>query len=337
MLYSTTANSNITFDPSVPLVQNFTENGEIYVPQAFPILHQDAISSLCNKTFGQNVADIINLFFDSELTGWDVDFSIGRNTTRYATLNGKLLIVESWHTPDDHLEYITNRLYTTLCKEDAAKSPTEWFRICIRIALLCAMFGELLRQDALQLSRTVDLALPGDDLVMFLAAFYAKKMGLPIDSLIVTGTQNKAFWNLIHRGDIYLSARSADIAVCVERLIHATLGSVAAHKFRQVFRQGQVFRIEEDLLSNLNSGIFCIITGSERAKQTINSVYRANQYILDPDAAICIGGLQDHRARRGKQKLTVIISEQSPRLHLDYISSATGLSADKLAALFNTL
>lgn len=337
MLYSITTNNSITFESHCPLTQDYTADRGIFVPLEFPHFSHKDILALQENSFGQNIANIMNLFFSTELNGWDVDFCIGRSTMRMTQVNGKLLAIELWHTPTDNFSYFASRLYATITKTPTNDTPTEWFHICVKIALLFATFGELARCSILESVATLDFSLSGNDLSMPLAAFYAKKMGLPIGSLIVSSDRNKSLWNLIHRGDIYLSDRSEALSVSIERLIHGTLGSVAACEFRQAYNQGQVYHIDEELLPTLNDGIFCVITGAERSKQTIYSVYRTNQYILDPETAMCVGGLQDYRSKSGEHNLTAVFSEQSPRLHLDYIESATGLTRRRLSELFSIL
>ena len=337
MLYCTTINDSVTYNAHIPLEQSYANVGQIFVPQKFPLFSSRDIMDLQKKTFGQNIAEILNLFFDTELSGWDVDFCIGRSTMRIAQINNKLFTVELWHTPTDSFNYLISRLFNTVNKSATGKQPSEWFQICIRIACLFAAFGSLFQSCTPSNNATVDLSLSGNDLAMPLAAFYAKRMGLPIGSLIITSDSNKCLWDLVHRGDVYLSERSESLSIGVERLIHGVLGRDAAARFRTTYNQGKVFRLEEEDLPVMNSGIFCAITGSERTQQTINSVYRTNQYILDPVTAMCIGGLNDYRARRGEHKLTVTFAEQSPKLHLECIEAATGLTKCKLSELFNIL
>ena len=337
MLYCTTNNDSVTFDSRCPLVQNYTDSGEIFVPVQLPEFTSKEILALQEKSFGQNIADILNLFFDTELTGWDIDFCIGRSTARTAQINNKLFSIELWHNPADSFSYLEHRLYKAVSKVAENAQPTEWFRICIRIATLFASLGELFHRYSPASNVTVDLSLPGNDLAMPLAAIYSRQMGLPIGALIITTEENKSLWNLVHHGSIYLSQRSADTAVSVERLIHRTLGCADAVEFKKTYDQGKVYHIDEEILPMLNSGIFCVVTSKERTIQTINSVYKTNQYVIDPVSAMCVGGLQDYRARRGEHNPTVVFSEQSPLLHLDCIQSATGLTMRALNERFNKL
>ena len=83
----------------------------------------------------------------------------------------------------------------------------------------------------------------------------------------------------------------------------------------------------------LNSGLFCAVTGSNRTSQHINSIYRSNAYILDPTSALCVGGLQDYRAKTGESKPTLVLSCVSPAIYISEISQATGITKDKINAL----
>lgn len=337
MLYVTTRNNVQTFDAHYSLVQNVSDDGSPFVPQQFPVYSKSDLLKLKEKSFGQTIADLLNLFFDTELTSWDVDFCIGRSTTRIFLLNNKLINIELWHNPGDGFQYLETRLYKTVCKNLSEEVPSEWFQICVRISALFATFGELFRQNIVNNCTNLDLSVSGNDLTMPLAALYAKRMGLPIGTLIITSDQNKVLWDLIHRGEIFVARKSAHLVSGIERLVNNALGISGAQSFFEAYNQGRVFHLDEEALPVLNSEIFCVISGSDRAKQTINSVYRTNNYLLDPCSAMCAGGLQDFRARTGEHKQTLIFSEQSPRLSLNEIESATGLHKRKITDLISML
>ena len=80
----------------------------------------------------------------------------------------------------------------------------------------------------------------------------------------------------------------------------------------------------------LSEGFFCAVAGAMRSSNTINSVYRSNQYIMDPGAAVCYGGLQDYRARTGESCITLIMSENTPMDASKEILAATGLTYEKM-------
>ena len=71
--------------------------------------------------------------------------------------------------------------------------------------------------------------------------------------------------------------------------------------------------------------MFSSVVGGRRVMDLIASVYRTNQYLIDPYTAISYGTLQDYRAKTGENKLTVLFSEGNPEHFADVISQATGL------------
>ena len=77
MLYITTRNDRDAFTVQHVLTQNNGEDGGLYLPLHFPKFTEEELQSLCAVSFNQRVAAILNLFFSSKLTGWDVDFCAG--------------------------------------------------------------------------------------------------------------------------------------------------------------------------------------------------------------------------------------------------------------------
>ena len=79
MLYVTTRGKYDAFTAARTMNLDRGPDGGLFIPFRLPQLTRDEIIALGSKTFGQNVADILNLFFSTRLSGWDVDMTIGRS------------------------------------------------------------------------------------------------------------------------------------------------------------------------------------------------------------------------------------------------------------------
>ena len=95
MLYVTTRISADAFTAHRALTENRGPEGGLYLPMRMPGLTPDEIRGMGDKSFGQNVADVMNLLFNTDLDGWAVEFSIGRYPVRMVDLSGKVTVAES--------------------------------------------------------------------------------------------------------------------------------------------------------------------------------------------------------------------------------------------------
>jgi threonine synthase len=287
------------------------------------------------KTFGQIIAEILNAFFSSRLTGWDVDFCIGRNCLKCVTIHHKTIIAELWHNPLSSYEYIVNSLYDSIAAQKGITGrASEWFKIAVRIAVLFGIYGEMCKQQFICENESLDIAVPVTDLSAPIAAYYARYMGLPLQKIICADRDNSGIWDLIQRGMLNPASVDDHVLTGVERLIQATLGFDSAQLFRMKCQKKQVYNVS-DQQEQISSAFFCSVIGNDRVPSVINSIFRSNSYIVDPDVALCHGSLQDYRAKTGNSRTTLIFAEKSPIVSAERISSAIGVDANKLTDHLN--
>ena len=335
MLYVSTRNKMDSYTSYRALHEEYAPDGGQYVPFQIPVFSHEELNSFQEKTFGQTVAQILNLFFSTRLTGWDIDCCVGRNPVRTEQMNHRLLMVEAWHNPCGTYESFERSVYAQLCGCAESAQPTRWAKIAIYISVLFALYKDIAACGVEQ----VDIVINTGDFVQPMAAFYARRMGLPIGDIICACNENSAVWDLIHRGEFNTNAPKIQTALKqldvskpagVEQLVYETLGLEAVDSYLQTCHKKGTFRLDEETLQKLNAGWFSAVVGTNRTQAIINSMYRTNQYLMDPYTALSYGGLQDYRSRTGVNQHTVLLSTYNPYGFADVIGSAIGMSGSEL-------
>lgn len=331
MLYLSTRNCNDAFTAYKALTQSECLDGGRYVPFRLPSFSGAELDALKEKPFNQIVADILNIFFTSRLTGWEVESSIGRNPVKLVSMNRRILIAELWHNLQRKYSYVVSELYKTVsgCAE-AVCQPSNWFCVAVRIAVLFGLYGQMLTAGHISAGDRFDVSVSVDDFSAPMAAWYARKMGLPIETIICTDVDDNVVWDFVHRGTLNPIGADSSLLSGVERLVCATQGNLAVHKYIEKTLAGRIYSVSEECLPEISKGFFCSVAGNNRVDTVINSVYRTNGYLIDPGAALQFGGLQDYRAKTGESRITVLLSEVSPSEYLQQISAATGVSVEEL-------
>lgn len=329
MLYITTRDDKDAYTTARTLNMNYAPDGGQFVPFKLPELDQSDIQAMANNSFGQTVADVLNLFFSARLTGWDIDFCIGRNPLKIVSMSHKLLITELWHNPEDSYEYIENAVFHRICP-DISKNckPTDWVKIAVRISVLIGIYAQLLHHKYVEISQPMDIAVAADDFSATVAVWYARKMGLPVGAIVCSFTKDSPAWDLIHHGQANTSG--CTLPVGLERLIQGTLGCGENRRFLDISNRGGIYSVDETLRDLLGKDMFPAVVGAARIDSIIGSMYNTNAYVIDPNTAQAYGGLQDYRASVGENRPALLISENSPRFFRDRISGIIGISADKI-------
>lgn len=332
MLYVTTRDNKDAFTAHKVLTANVAADGGLYVPFRLPAYNQEEIANLKEKSFGQVVADVLNQFYGSHLSGWDVELAVGKNASKLTTMNHRIVVAELWHNPTGKFSYLVDNLFACVCDVQGQK-PTTWFIVSVRIAVLFGLYAVAMQQNLIEDGQAMNIAVPVNDFSAPAAGYYARQMGLPIGTIICTGDENSAVWDLLHRGTFATGGVNASLLLGIERLIFSALGMSEAEKFRSVAENGKGYTVSEEMLPALNEGFFCAVAGESRGSNIINSVYRSNNYILEPETAVCVGGLQDYRARIGESAMTLVLAENTPMDAAKEIMASTGLTFEKLVAL----
>lgn len=331
MLYVSTRNRMDSYTAYRALHEDLAPDGGMFLPFRLPQFSKEEVLLFRNRSFGDNVAEILNLFFSAKLTGWDVEFCCGRYPIKLIELNRRLIVVESWHNTAASYAYMEQALNARLCADANMQHISSWAQIAISIAYLFAIWGSCQFTD---IDQPLDIAVDATSSAAPTAAWYARKMGLPIGTIICGCVGSSAAWDLIHRGELSGSVPDGERRG-LEQLVYMTLGRNEAEKFAAAGTQNRPYQIPEDSLDTLNSGLSVAVVSKDRITSVISNFYRSNHYVLDTSAAVAFAALQDHRSRNGESNQTIISSLINPAKHTRDISEILGLSAEELEKAVN--
>ena len=189
MLYVTTRTNHDAFTVRHALEKSRGSDGGFYLPFRMPHYDAQQLDIFAEKTIGEGIAEILNCFFPAGLSAWDVDFAIGRNPIKLVTMSHKIMVAECWHNTDSDISRLianlSDRVADSACGISGASS---WTKIAIRIAVLFAVYGEILRQKLITRGQLFDIAVSADDFSILMSAYYARSMGLPVGAVLMVAT-----------------------------------------------------------------------------------------------------------------------------------------------------
>ncbi len=339
MLYATTRSNSHVETTHRAIHMDRCGDGGFFVPFQIPQLELEQIKAMAGHSFGENVAGILNLFLSCNLTGWDVDFHVGRNPVQLGSMPHRIFIAEAWHCAENRFDYIIKSLFQRISVDHQITEPTNWVRVAVHIAVIFATYGMLLTNRQVDVYTPLDIALTSGDFVAPVAARYARQMGLPLGNIICGTNANGAVWDLLHRGEMSTAAVCiktntplVDVAVPdnLERLIHAALGKDAVREYLDKCRTGQIYTLTEEQLEILQAGMFASVVSDSRVKNVIHSMFRTNSHILGPYDALAYGSLLDYRATTGESRPALLLSTRSPVCDCDLVAESMNVSVDEV-------
>lgn len=339
MLYITTRDKTNIITSFPTLSTDTGSCGGLYIPFQPLSLPKDELNDLKEKSFCQCVSDVLNMFFSCRLDAWDVACCIGTSPVKLIPMSHKITVVEIWNNPEwSFARFIRNLNGRLLGRADAGEVH-NWGNIAIRIAALFGVFSKALSSGLIIDGKTIDISVVSGDFATPMAAWYARKMGLPIGNIIFACNENSEVWELMHHGEANMrkSIKSTVTPQCdvliprnMERLIHETLGDDVVADFSRVMESKGVFSLDEAQLEAVNYGMFGAVVGQSRIESIIRNVYATKAYILSPYSALAYGGLQDYRSTKGESRPALILSEQGPLSSVDFVAKAIGITKEAL-------
>ena len=332
MLYVTTRNNGDIFTANHPLNKNRAEDGGAYVPFKLPRLDGEFLREIGEKPFNHRVAAVLNQLFGARITGWELDFAIGRQAVRIKTMPHRVLLGQMWHNADGCFDALRDDVVRLLRKEEGT---TEWVEIAVRMACLTAMVADVCEDDR----ASVDVVVPAGDFSAVMAVWYCRAAGLPIGNIVVGCCENAALWELVCKGELRTGQIAANTItpLCdnivprnLERLIFACGGSREVPRFLDACQKGECYYPGNDVLSHMRKGMHIRVVGEKRVVFTIPNVYTANRQILGPYDALSYSAVLDYRAATGENRPALILSERSPSRDTAVVAGAMGISEDVL-------
>ncbi len=337
MLYATTRNNQTVETAYKVTHSDCAGDGGLYVPFRLSRFSPEEIRALGDHNCAQNIAQILNLFFSCGLTGWDVEFLIGRAPIKINTITHRIFISEAWHNNQWKMDHLIRTLSDRIRKEPGAVG--NWVDVGVRIAVLFGIYGQLLASGQAEQDTSVDVAVTSGDFAMPMAAWYAREMGLPINNIVCGSNANGGIWDLVHRGElstgtvaVRTTTPESDIALPrnLERLIYGTLGYDGVSHYLDCVRKGALYAPEEEAFEKLRKGIFASVISDFRVSNIIHSVYRTSNYVFSPYAALAYGSLLDYRAKTGESRAALLICERSPICDSELVASAMQVEVPEL-------
>ena len=211
-------------------------------------------------------------------------------------------------------------------------------RLIPQVAYYVYGYVKLLEKNRIVEGDRINVVVPTGNFGNILAAFYAKKMGLPIDKLICASNRNKVLTDFflsgeydVHR-DFYLTnSPSMDILISsnLERLlyhVHECDSQVVKSLMASLDSAGR-YRINDtvrEALADFRVGFADI----GQTNETIGKMYAKNSYLIDTHTAVAYKVHEDYIKTSGDDKPTLIASTASPYKFAESVAESIGLGKE---------
>jgi len=216
----------------------------------------------------------------------------------------------------------------------SSANSINWGRILPQVVYYISAYCDLLRDGKIAMGQKVNFCVPTGNFGDILAAYYAKRMGLPVNKLICASNCNDVLTDFLRTG-VYDRNRtfhttmspSMDILVSsnLERLLFDLSGENDAEVrgYMSALSSAGKYEVSDAIKAQLEEqywGGFCDEAGTAA---TIADYYK-NGYLIDTHTAVAANVMEQYRAATGDETVTVFVSTASPYKFGDHVLEAIG-------------
>ena len=179
----------------------------------------------------------------------------------------------------------------------SAANSVNFGRIIFQIIYHVFAYIALLKQNKVTLGDPFYTIVPSGNFGNALGAYYAKKMGLPIEKILIASNINNILTDLINTGVYDLRERTLlqttspamDILISsnVERVLFDKFGAARTKELMEALRDNKIYSLTEGELAKLREDFDAVYCDDDFAKETIQD-FAKQGYVMDPHTATCL-------------------------------------------------
>lgn len=179
----------------------------------------------------------------------------------------------------------------------SAANSVNFGRIIFQIIYHIHNYLELVRQNAIEIGEKVYLNVPSGNFGNVLGAYYALKMGLPVEKLVISSNENNILTRLIQTG-IYdiredqlklTTSPAMDILKSsnVERILYDLYGAEKTKEYMEDLDKDKFYALSDEELKKLQEIFVADYCSDGEGKAYIQITFKNDGYLMDPHTATC--------------------------------------------------
>ncbi len=196
----------------------------------------------------------------------------------------------------------------------SAANSVNFGRIIFQTIYHIHSYLELVRQNAIAMGEKVYLNVPSGNFGNALGGYYAMKMGLPVEKILIASNNNNILTKLINTGAYDLRDSSVipttspamDILKSsnIERIFFDLFGEARTKELMLQLDNDKHYQLNDDELKQLQSIFSADFCDDDEGKQYIKDIF-ASGYLMDPHTATCF---KTYETCRDKPLKTIVYS-----------------------------
>ena len=205
----------------------------------------------------------------------------------------------------------------------SSANSINWGRLVPQIVYYFSSYAELVKNNEIEIGDKINVVVPTGNFGNILAAYYAKKMGLPIAKFICASNENNVLTDFIKTG-VYNKNRdfhttispSMDILISsnLERFLYDLTGcddKIVSEWMKELNTNGS-YEVSADVKAKMQEMFTAGCCDDAETMATIKKCASEYDYVIDTHTAVAKSVYDKYVAQTGDTTKTIIASTASP-------------------------
>ncbi len=222
----------------------------------------------------------------------------------------------------------------------SSANSINWGRLLPQIVYYISAYCDMVAKEAVAMGEPINIVVPTGNFGNILAAYYAKRMGLPVGKLICASNRNRVLTDFFETG-VYDVTRpfytttspSMDILVSsnLERLLYHLCDNddTIIVDMMNDLKEKKRYTVPATVRERANTLFAAGSATDEEAAAVIRKTFVESGYLCDTHTAVTMHVYEQYRQRTGDATPTVIASTANPYKFAPAILEALGTVAEE--------
>lgn len=215
----------------------------------------------------------------------------------------------------------------------SSANSINWGRLVPQIAYYVASYADLVAREKISNGEPINIVVPTGNFGNIMAAWYAMKMGIPVNKLICSSNRNKVLSDFLRTGKYdrnreFYKTNSPSMDILVSSNLERLLFEITGHNggkimewMNQLNSSGQ-YSVDPSTLRVLQGVFVGGFSDEAGIMKTIREVYDRCDHVIDTHTAVGFNVYSRYYARSGDENKTIFVSTASPFKFADSVMDA---------------
>lgn len=205
----------------------------------------------------------------------------------------------------------------------SSANSINWGRLAPQIVYYFSAYSDMLKAEEIELGEKINIVVPTGNFGNILAAYYAYKMGLPVNKFICASNKNNILTDFIKTGvydrnrDFHTTiSPSMDILISsnLERLLYdlSDKNEVLVTEWMKELSENGKYEVTEEIKNKISELFYADFADDDETLEEISSCFAKYGYVPDTHSAVALSVYNKYLKATNDGKKTVIASTASP-------------------------